>query len=82
MNIEQFGDFQVAIGALKSKSVDIAIIEIRESESVEEHVSCYVIARSRHMIRNLPDFHRINDVSSFRTFRVFKSAEEVKKELS
>jgi hypothetical protein len=80
INIEQFKDFQVAFKALESKTVDVAIIEIREEG---DSVSCYVILENKHSALKVPDnYHRVNDFNGFRTFRVFKNAEAVKTDLN
>jgi len=84
INIEQFKDFQVALEALRLQTVDVAIIEIREEEGDGKiYSNCYVILKNKHTLRKLPDdYHRINNFSGFRTFRVFKDAETVKTDLN
>ena len=85
INIEQFKDFQVAFGALRSGTVDVAIIEIREEDRAED-VACHVIVGNddfaREIKKLLPYYFKVNDYSGFPTFLVFKDADAIQAELS
>lgn len=82
--IEQFKEFPNAIAALKSKTADVAIVEVREGDRAED-VACHVIVGNDYLareIRELPHYYRVNDFSGFPTFWVFKGADEIQTELN
>jgi hypothetical protein len=82
MKIQQFKEFPDAINALREKTADTVIIEIDLKEEDGIFFECYVILRNTQSLYKLPtDYCRITDISGFRTYKVFKRAEEVENDL-